>query len=232
MLDFSPYNIPRHFVQNRDKKPEPEPEAKVQEPEAGPSRTRDSVLDQLLAVVEGDEEMMTDDDESDNESRDYHSAIEELLLYQQSHPESDQEEMEEQHGEAWEADEEFGAEAIPAGLFDEDEDQDLANQDASDHQNAGDWGWSDDGSVSMQADHDTTEPEDNFVDCSIVPMAPQFGRCQAIIEPSVLIFNDIWDEPVRTQLPYRMVELEEEFRANGVMIDEERVMVVHVSSHE
>lgn len=62
-----------------------------------------------------------------------------------------------------------------------------------------------------------------------VPRAPRFGRCSAIIEPTILKKIKIWDRPVKTRLPYRLVELEDEFRANGVMIDEERIMVVHVS---
>jgi hypothetical protein len=81
---------------------------------------------------------------------------------------------------------------------------------------------------SMSDDGQDSEPEPE-PEIANVPTGPRYGRVRTITERTVLRRLKIWERPVRSRLPYRVVELEDEFRANGVMIDEERVMVVHVS---
>lgn len=78
MYDFSPFNLARHFVENRGKLPDPR--EKSEEPQIDPSRARDLILDELLAIVDGDEEMMSDEEDngsgSGSGSEGYQSAIE------------------------------------------------------------------------------------------------------------------------------------------------------------
>lgn len=54
-------------------------------------------------------------------------------------------------------------------------------------------------------------------------------RSHLVLEPSVIPRGEVWTEDVVTWLPYRSVTSEDTVLANGIMIDDQRVMVVDVS---
>lgn len=81
-------------------------------------------------------------------------------------------------------------------------------------------------STSASATPDETDAE---VEVEAPTLTPPSFTTEVVTRPSVLEKAGIWKDDVVSGLPYRLVRRDWGERANGVMIDDQRIIIIRVS---